>query len=176
MRVLAGRDEKVGNLQADQQIDLGAGIDAIREALQEAAEQWGADWHAEADGGCLLLPVTSGLRRGMVRARVTLTIGSGEGTGLGVRVEQERMDLNGPAVGLLLIGALGCAGVVLWPYFPRLLPLAPVGFLIAVATWMMVVSRLRHSGVEEFLDLVKSLSEERVDQGISEPNKLLSSS
>jgi hypothetical protein len=59
-----------------------------------------------------------------------------------------------------MFGALGCAGVVLWPFFPRLLPLAPVGFLMAVATWLMVVARLRNSGIEEFLELVRSLCEE----------------
>lgn len=161
-------------MHADHHMELEAEIDVVRGAIQEVAEQWGADWQSEFDGGTVTLAVTSGLRRGVVRGRITLTDNSTHRTGLSFRVEQERMDLNRPAAGTLLLGAVGCGGVVLWPFFPRLMPLAPIGFLIAVATWLMVVSRLRNSGVEEFLDLVKSRSEESVDQGIIQQDDLLS--
>jgi hypothetical protein len=151
----------VGRSETDQQIDLAVGVEAARRALTEAAKEWGADWQSDATGGDLHIPVTSGLRRGVVRGRVALNNQSADQNGLHFRVEQEGLELNAPAVGLLLVGAAGCGSVVLWPFFPRLLPLVPVGLLTAVATWLMVVSRLRNSGVEEFLTLVKSLAEEQ---------------
>ena len=39
----------------------------------------------------------------------------------------------------------------LWPFFPRLLQLAPFGAVIALGGWFLVISRLRTSGPDEFL-------------------------
>jgi hypothetical protein len=43
---------------------------------------------------------------------------------------------------------------VLWPFFPRLLEIAPFGAVIALGGWFLVISRLRTSGPDEFLEAV----------------------
>ena len=49
--------------------------------------------------------------------------------------------------------------LVFWPISPVLLGFAPIGAVLAIVAWLMVVSRLRHSGVEDFLDLVETRAE-----------------
>jgi len=41
-----------------------------------------------------------------------------------------------------------------WPFFPSLMTVAPFGAILALGGWFMVVSRLRTSGPDEFLDAV----------------------
>jgi uncharacterized membrane protein HdeD (DUF308 family) len=43
---------------------------------------------------------------------------------------------------------------VLWPFFPRLLSVAPFGAVVALGGWFLVVSRLRTSGPDDFLKAV----------------------
>ena len=38
-----------------------------------------------------------------------------------------------------------------WPLFPQLLPVAPLGAVLAVGGWFLVLPRLRGHGPEEFL-------------------------
>ena len=48
------------------------------------------------------------------------------------------------------------SGVIamLWPFFPRLLRLAPAGIVLAIAAWLLVASKLRNADADEFFDLV----------------------
>jgi hypothetical protein len=71
-------------------------------------------------------------------------------------VEQEEFQLNHGAVFVLLCGAIGGIAVMLWPIWPPLLALAPIGAVLAILAWLMVASRLRSAGVEEFFALVAS--------------------
>ena len=43
---------------------------------------------------------------------------------------------------------------MLWPFYPQLIAVAPFGALLALGGWFLVVSRLRTSGPDEFLDAV----------------------
>ena len=52
---------------------------------------------------------------------------------------------------VLLLSLAGAVVAVLWPFFPRLLAVAPLGVALAVGGWLLVVSRLTTSGPEEFL-------------------------
>lgn len=73
-----------------------------------------------------------------------------------MEVEKEEFWLNRGAVFVLLCGAIGGLSVALWPIWPPLLGLAPVGAILAILAWLMVASRLRSSGMEDFFALVAS--------------------
>ena len=59
--------------------------------------------------------------------------------------------LETAAIALLSMAAAGALLTVAWPLFPQLLPVAPLGAVLAVGGWFLVLSRLRGQGPEEFL-------------------------
>jgi hypothetical protein len=126
--------------------------------VDEAAEAWGAELEPEGSTRRILLPILAGLRRGVVRGTVAV-----EPAGTGSRVvlrEDERLDsVHAPSLMVLLLAVLGAALVVLWPFYPQLLPVAPFGALMALGGWFLVISRLRSSGPEEFLKTVEAISQ-----------------
>jgi hypothetical protein len=134
-------------------------------AVEDAAEDWGALWERGTGGGSLRLPVSAGLRHGHQRGRIDVTR-DGAGTEVRFRVELSEYHLWAQAVVVLLIGVGGGALTVLWPFWPELLPVAPFGALMALSAWLLVVSRLRNRGAEEFLDTVGALigGDARVDE------------
>jgi membrane protein implicated in regulation of membrane protease activity len=90
-----------------------------------------------------------------------LTVESaGGGSVLRFTVEESHQSVNRPAFVILLLGALGAGTVVLWPLYPPLLSFAPVGVVLALAAWLLVASRLRTSGPEDFLKLVAAIGQE----------------
>ena len=139
--------------------EIPAGADAALEAVEEAAEAWGAAWTREGTGGDLALPILAGLHRGWVRARVSSEPAGAERTALRLSVVERHEGIHVPAVFILLLSAAGALLVALWPFVPRLLPLVPFGALLALGGWFLVVSRLRSSGPEEFLELVEKVAE-----------------
>lgn len=140
--------------------EIAAGADAALAAVDRAAEEWGAAWTRHGTGGELALPVLHGLRRGWVRAELTGEPAAGGRTALRLAVTERHEGVHVPAVVILLISAAGGLLVGAWPFFPRLLPLAPIGAILALGGWFLVVSRLRSSGPEEFLELVDRLAGE----------------
>ncbi|HVR97885.1 MAG TPA: hypothetical protein VMW27_14805 [Thermoanaerobaculia bacterium] len=126
-------------------------------SLAKAAEMWGADFEGLGLGGKLHLPVTAGLRRGLISGTVEVEP-LGDGGSRVVFRPEERVDhLHTPAVVILLLSVAGALLAVLWPFYPKLLPVAPFGAVLALGGWFLVVSRLRTSGPDEFLDLVAGL-------------------
>ncbi len=128
-------------------------------AVGEAADIWGAAWQPDGWGGRLELPVAAGLRRGVLCGRVSVDPGA-DGCKILFRVETSNHSVNTPAMVVLLLGGIGALSATLWPFFPVLLPLAPVSVVLALAAWLLVVSRVRTSGPEDFFELVASLPEE----------------
>ncbi len=133
------------------------------DAVERAAELWGADWHRHGTGGRLELPVHAGVRRGTLTARLSTepvaqgeALGEGNGTVLVVHVESSHYRLQTTAVSILAAGGLGALALTLWPLYPPLLALAPLALIFVVVAWLVIASRLQNSGVEEFLDLVAS--------------------
>lgn len=133
--------------------------DRVLAAVKEAADLWGAFWQPEDSGGQLALPVVEGLRRGVSNIRVRAE-SRPSGTTLQLAVESSRVHLHRSAVVVLVLGALGGVTVALWPLLPALLALAPAGAVLALVAWLLVVSRLRSRGAEDFLDLVVAVLEE----------------
>lgn len=138
-------------------------------AVRRAAEAWGAEWDPEGAAGLaghLRLPVTAGLRHGLVEGRLRvepLEAGDVTSTPPGpasrVLFEAERSFyyLNTTAVVLLGIAGLGGLLTLIWPFFPNpeIARIAPLGAVLALAGWFLVVSRLETRGPEEFLTLVE---------------------
>jgi len=77
--------------------------------------------------------VLAGLRRGWVEGE--LTAEAQEPAARGSRSASEQKGLPSPtlAVALLALGGAGGILLLLWPFFPQLLRLAPIGALLASA-------------------------------------------
>ncbi len=146
----------------DFRVSVGLSVEETLDAVERAAEFWGADWHRHGTGGRLELPVHAGVRRGWLTARLSAEPeppGEDSGTILTVSVESSHYRLQTAAVSILGIGGVGGLALTLWPLYPPLLALAPLALIFLVVAWLFVASRLQNSGVEEFLDLVGSAAE-----------------
>ncbi|MFL6202393.1 MAG: hypothetical protein ACJ76J_24755 [Thermoanaerobaculia bacterium] len=127
--------------------------DAALAALRRAADDWGAELRKEQSGLWLYLPVIHGLRRGLIAGPVQAEP-AGDGSRIVFRPEESDLALQAAPVIVLLLAVAGAALAMLWPFFPRLLPLSPLGAILALGGWFLVLSRLRTSGAEEFLGMV----------------------
>ena len=121
------------------------------------------EWQPTDQGGQLRLPVVQGLRHGIVQG--TLSAAPEEtGTSLRFDVEETSYAINRSALAILLLGGMGGLTVVFWPLSPMILQLAPIGAVLALVAWLMVVSKLRNSDPEDFFDLVADLSEHSLNR------------
>ena len=134
-------------------IELGVAPEQALAALTRAVEGWGAQIEATADGRRLVLPVVSGLRKGLVAGPVTIEP-LPEGSRVVFRAEESHLVVQTAAVAILLLAGAGGVLTVLWPFVPQMLPVAPFGALLALGGWFLVVSRLRTSGPDELLAAV----------------------
>jgi hypothetical protein len=122
--------------------------------LRRTAEDWGAELQADGEnGGRLHLPVVAGIRRGVVAGPVEVRPAEG-GSRVVFRPEESIYSVQVAAVTILVLATAGALLTVLWPFYPQLIGVAPFGALIALGGWFLVVSRLRSSGPDEFLDAV----------------------
>jgi len=119
---------------------------------------WGAGWQPKDQGGQLRLPVVQGLRQGVVQGTLTAEP-EAAGTSLRFDIEETSYRTNMSALAILILGGVGGLTVVFWPLSPTILRLAPLGAVLALIAWLMVVSKLRNSDPEDFFDLVADLSE-----------------
>jgi hypothetical protein len=134
----------------EHQIVFPGNAEEASRAVGAAAAAWGGEWTERDGGGELVLPVVAALRRGIVRAGVEIQPAA-EGSRIALHERESAVALNRGAVAVLAIGALGGVTLALWPFFPRLLLAAPLAAVLAFLAWFLVVSRLRMSGLEEFL-------------------------
>jgi hypothetical protein len=138
---------------------LAAGIEA-------AAEAWGAAW--EREGGRLDLPISAGLHSGRLKGRLRVEpVASGSRLVLTVEARSWRPRTH--AVALLVLAAAGGLVTVLWPFFPGLLGLAPMGAVLALSAWFLVISRLTTNSPEDFLALAVELGSEPPGEEVSQP-------
>ncbi len=128
-------------------------------AVGQVAEDWGAEWHAATSGGLLELPVSAGLRYGRVTGQVSVARSGAAGSEVEFRPERADYRLWTRAVVILGMSGLGALVTVVWPFYPRLLGLAPVGALLGLSAWFLIVSQLRNEGADEFLETVAALAE-----------------
>jgi len=126
-------------------------------AVDKAAEAWGADWQRGIEGGRLGLPVAAGIRRGLARGQIRVER-SGAGSRVSFHAEESVFYVQTAAVGILVLAAAGGALTVAWPFFPALLPLAPLGAIVALSGWFLVITRLTTSTPDDFLRLVAEIA------------------
>lgn len=133
------------------EVDLPIAPAEAMRLLGETAEGWGAIWEPRgATGGQLALPARAGLRRGVLEGPVH-AMPTAEGTHIRFDVESSHYHVQYSAFVLLLLGGLGGLLGVVAPLAPALWPLVPVGVMLALGAWFLVVSRLHQSGAEDFL-------------------------
>lgn len=135
------------------EIDLGEPPDLVVAAVVRAADAWGAEFERQEAGGRLHLPVVAGLRRGLVSGPLSVEA-LPEGSRVVFRAEESRHYVHTASVAVLLLACAGGLLTALWPFYPKLLPVAPFGALLALGGWFLVISRLRTSGPDEFLAAV----------------------
>lgn len=140
-------------MAVEHSIDLDLPPARALSALRRAAEDWGAELQEEGQGGKLHLPVLAGLRRGLMSGPVEIRAAEG-GSRVTFRPETSIYYVQTQSVMVLLLAVVGAVLTVLWPFFPKLLEVAPFGAVIALGGWFLVISRLRTSGPEEFLETV----------------------
>jgi hypothetical protein len=129
-------------------------------ALRRTAEDWGAEIQEQGNGGLLHLPVLAGLRRGLMSGPVEIRPAEG-GSRVTFRPETSVFYVQTQAVLVLLLAVAGGLLTVVWPFFPKLLEVAPFGAVIALGGWFLVISRLRTSGPDEFLEALAAQRDER---------------
>lgn len=137
----------------EHEIELGEPPDLVMAAVARAVEAWGAELDRQGMGGRLHLPFVSGLRRGLVSGPLTVEP-IPDGSRVIFRVEESSHYVQTSSVALLLIAAAGGLLTVIWPFYPKMLPIAPFGAILALGGWFLVITRLRASGPEEFLAAV----------------------
>lgn len=153
----AGGGEADRLLGGEHRIDLDcAPADALA-AVGTAAEAWGADWQRGIEGGRIGLPVAAGIRRGIARGQIRIER-AGAGSRVWFRTEETVFYVQTAAVAILALAAAGGALTVVWPFFPALLPLAPLGAIVALSGWFLVISRLTTSTPDDFLRLVGEIA------------------
>jgi hypothetical protein len=132
------------------------------EAAAEAVEQWGGEWDRQGGAaGRVRLPVKAGLRFGFLDGELEVAAAPG-GASVELRPESATWFLNTTAVVVLLLAGLGALLLILWPFFPAhetLAQIAPLGAVLALGGWFLVLSRLETRGPQELLDLVSDLAE-----------------
>jgi len=143
---------------AEHSIDLHLAPEEAVSAVQKTAEDWGAEFQRIGSGGQLHLPVLAGLRRGLMSGGIEVRPEAG-GSRVVFRPERSDYHVQGSAVMVLLVAVSGAILTVLWPFFPHLLSVAPFGAILALGGWFLVISRLRTSGPDEFLEAVAAVEE-----------------
>jgi hypothetical protein len=146
------------------QLDLAIPVDEALAALAAAADIWGADWERSGRGGRLALPVTAGIRQGLVEGSVAAER-LGDGTRLRFDVERAVYRIHFAALMVLLVGAAGALLTVMAPLAPPLLELLPVAGLLMLLSWFLVLARIRNRNSVDFLELIAKVAEEGVEDG-----------
>jgi len=122
----------------------------VRATLPRVVDDWGGTLEATPEGARIALPVVAGLRRGHVGGSLSVEP-TGSGSAVVFVIESAELRVNVAACAILLLSAAGAATGMAWPWFPRLLPAVPLGLVLAIGGWLLIASRLRSSGPEEFL-------------------------
>jgi len=135
------------------EVSTDVNVDEALAAVGRTAEAWGASWSRSGKAGELRLPVNSGVRAGIVSGRIEAA-SAGTGTRLVFKVDESHYETNKQAVALLVGGGLSGIVLMLWPFFPLLLGLAPVAIVMALISWFVVGSRIRYNGPQDFLELI----------------------
>lgn len=142
----------------------------VRKVLPRALDLCSARWQPAAKedvpaeaawAGRLHLPVSAGLRHGELAGHLVAT-GDDGGCDLRLDVEHSHYQVHRPALMLLLTAGLGAVILLLAPilmiFWPQFLNAVPLGIILALGGWFLVVSRLRTFQADDFLKLIADLT------------------
>ncbi len=147
-------------------VEVPGSAGAAAAAVARAADLWGAEIEPRGPARFhLRFAVAAGLRRGWMTGEIRIEPAGPERARVAFSPESAEYHLQTAAVGLLVLGALGAVATLLFPFFPALLPLAPIGIVLPLAAWFLVLSRLHTSGPEELLASVVEAAERRRPEG-----------
>jgi hypothetical protein len=138
--------------------------------IVDVPEQWGSgmgdaqERGGESNGGHsagtahLVLPVVAGMRRGLLQGPLRITA-EGPLARVTFAPAAEDYHLETPAVAVLLLAGAGGLLAVGWPLFPRLLlPVAPLGAVLALSGWLLVLSRRRGKSPQDFFARLQAIA------------------
>ncbi len=131
----------------------------VRTLLAKTAELWGGE--LDSANGEVTLPVAAGMYQGWVRCRSKVTAGEGE-THVELTVVAKAYRLRGRAAVVLAIALAGALVAIAWPFYPALLPLAPLGVGLVIAAWFLVIARLATSSPADYLAEITRFAEGEV--------------
>ena len=132
---------------------------AVLARVAAEADQWGGAWDGLGESsGKLGLPVSAGLQRGWVEGNVQVE-SKGEKSLLTFEEDHSAYQIDRGSVMILVAAAVGCLVVLLSMFVSVLLPLLPIGSLLAIGAYLVVIARLRNSGPEEFFEAVSEEAE-----------------
>ncbi len=147
-------------MTSEHHVELGCEPGMAYALVAREAEGWGGEWQRDDDGGgSLRIPVVAGLRYGWVEGRLVAEPASEGGSRLTFRVERSGYRVQTTSALVLAIAAAGALAVLVAPFFPALWPAVPLGFMLTLGAWFFIVSHLRNSGPEEFLEAVSHEAE-----------------
>ncbi|HEX4952608.1 MAG TPA: hypothetical protein VF017_04335 [Thermoanaerobaculia bacterium] len=128
----------------------------VRRLLAKTADLWGGE--LDPGSGEVSLPVAAGMYQGWLRCRLKVTASAGQ-TAVELTVVEKAYRLRGRAAVVLAIALVGALVAIAWPFFPALLPLAPLGVGLAIAAWFLVIARLATSSPADYLAEVTRFAE-----------------
>ena len=132
-------------------------LDAVLAAISQVCSQWGSEEVQDPSPKnlrVLNLPVLAGLRMGKLRIELAI---NPDGSSIDWQVTDAIYRFHRQGLVAVAFGAAGGLVAMLWPFFPRLLPLAALGLVLAVVAWMMVGSRVHYRDVIAFWQEVHDL-------------------
>ena len=136
-------------------VDIEESADGALNLVARQAELWGADWQkVDSTTGKLGLPVSAGLRRGWVEGTVRIESTGETRSRIAFEPENDDYRVDRGSVMILIAAGIGCLITIFAMYIPRLIPLIPIGILLAIGAYIVVIARLRNSGPEEFFEAV----------------------
>lgn len=134
-------------------VEIEAPPDEVRRRMGPTAESWAGRWTGAGDfSGRVEIPAIAGVRVGWLALDVEILPDPPDGSRVEWRVAEERWQVQGTLVVILLLAALGAMTVVIAPFVPKLMPLVPLGIMLGIGAWLFVLARLRNAGPEEFFD------------------------
>ncbi|HVS14971.1 MAG TPA: hypothetical protein VMV46_13665 [Thermoanaerobaculia bacterium] len=141
-------------------VDLPLPVDEALSLAGELAGLWGGELRCEGRGGRLQLPVAAGVRHGVVEAWVDALRLGADGSRLELRLEREAYRVHVSALVVLLIGALGAVFLLVAPLVVgrESVRLLPPAFIVMLAAWFLVASRVRHRSPADFLESLGELA------------------
>lgn len=138
-------------------VEIDENAAAALHLVARQAELWDADWQGvDGTSGKIGLPITAGLRRGWVEGTVRSESLGAERSRLVFEPEHDEYRIDRGSVMILGAAAFGCLITMVAMFVPKILPLLPMGILLAFGGYLVVIARLRNSGPEEFLESVVS--------------------